>query len=558
MQKKIQSLLAMQVLQCSADDLEKFHHEFSVLLQISPAIAGQIRRLFNFDTTLLSFFRKAYLWEMLANDASTIADKLFCYSQALQVLKMDGIVVETIPIDVKLFLCHNLAKLHYEIGVLWMQIVNEMDEDFNLVDFLSPPDDLSYEKTAFINVVLSVNITPNQHAIASFERASLSYESFKNQCIEESFFDLSNAWHEKFELLDCYSPLARMISIDCNYFLCLQDDEEKITTSTLILESLKENIEKTPRSRQFNASASGRAVDEVKLLLESFQGSSPAPSLLKSADINEGFGRLGKRSAVNHEESTSSKRRKKPKATLNKIEEIVTRWHVRVKDKSDFNAALNDFCISPGFLRARQQQDLNVIYQYLPGGDGKPLIVTKPTGTGKTAEFCALANNAWSVGLPTIIVVPTAALVEQTQVKLEEYRKHNGMHYNPSDITIYCPTKRKFGLGPITIVTQASYVIQAKIALKKFPDKASLWLYIQMNRISEKPPCYFEKEVFFHPDFFSLLLIDEGHHMEGEGLFQLMTRAGCEKPQILFSASTLPRKRYCKRLRRMNWPHCKC
>lgn len=499
---------------------ESFHDSFEHYFQLSP----EIRHRFN-DNILLQAIRKAYLWEYCAEQQTTSCrDKIFYYNDAL--IELSKVTAEPpahIDESELLFLCHYKAKFHYQMGYQWMVLDQEMEHDVDLIEWFMNNSTLTDSQHTFVQQIATTRKRPLQHAMDCFATAARSYDPFKNQTDrndDKDFYILSQTWHQTFADLEPYSPWARLISIACNHFLCMQEWGEDDATCTALLGCLLSRIEhhqqRVKSKKHTRQSASDTAIAEVDALLEPFK---PMPESTQSKIVCKSI--KAKRARSSHKNTTSHR--------------CVVDWAPKVADREQFNDSLRKGSwIKPSFLRPRQETDLGIIYQKL-GEHDIPLIVTKPTGTGKTAEFSALANAAWSNGLPTIIVVPTATLVEQTRNKLFEYKKHRDMIYNVDHIKLFCPTKKSMEIGPITIVTQASYVSQARKALNRFPSSDHLLAYI-----GERTNAYLEKEIFFHPDFFSLLIVDEGHHMDGDRLYDIMTRPQCHRPKIIFSASTLP------------------
>lgn len=215
----------------------------------------------------------------------------------------------------------------------------------------------------------------------------------------------------------------------------------------------------------------------------------------------------------------SSKRRR--------IEKI---WEPCVGSIDDFVIYLRNIQhIAPAFLRTRQQHDYYTIMKELCFYK-KPLVITKPTGTGKTALFISIANMVKTLGFPVIIAVPTVTLVLQTFDRFIEYMPY--MNYTMDDIGCFCPTEKLTDVRPITIVTQASLTRHTQLCFKKLPTIEDLNEYIKTSRTFLVP------EIFFHPLLSSFLILDEGHHAIGRKLFDYIDAV--VRPTLLFSASTLP------------------
>lgn len=181
---------------------------------------------------------------------------------------------------------------------------------------------------------------------------------------------------------------------------------------------------------------------------------------------------------------------------------------------------------APTFLRERQRRDYDTIRENIVTYD-RPLVITKPTGTGKTAVFISVANTLSKTGVPIIIIVPTITLVHQTFEKFQEYSQY--LDISIDDVCIFSPTERKTKLNRITILCQASFTLQVKKSIEKFQTKDDMLA-------SDLP--FLEPEKYFHPETMSVLIFDEGHHIIGKKTMEFVRNT--TKMVMLFSASTTP------------------
>lgn len=464
-----------------------FHVSFEKNFQISHRIRDGFQ-----NDELLSHIRKAYLYEYLAELSALTADKIDCYNSSLQHLISTP---QPIKPDHLLFLCHSIAKINYQLGVSYMRADPSLIEE------------------------------GLKHAKHYFDAAVKSYNPFKIEyeyTTIETFLEATYLLHPQFELFDSYSPAARLISCTYNLYSCCEEDIECDVSMDNILSDIRTYIAFIKDTKD---SISYNAIQEVTSSLQQINDTSLA--LYDESCATQII-------ATEQQAEPTTKRRKREAPVEPKHSK--PRWKPSVFSFAQFISTFESSHWSiPGFLRRRQQQDLTEIYNGFQRYT-KPLLVTKPTGTGKTAEFTAVTNSAYQNGVMTIIVVPTTTLVKQTKTKLIEYTEHStDLAYDDADISMYSPTEGFRETGAITIVTMASFINLTKKALETFPTTEILTQYL-----AQYPHTYDKKEVVFHPDFFSLLIIDEGHHVEGVQFYNIITRASCERPKILFSASTMP------------------
>ena len=488
----------------SITDVDTFHTQFETYFSISPR-----HRLAFGEDALLQPLRIAYLFEVYASTTEHVHEKILYQYDALNLLL--SLNTQTMTQVQFLFLCHYTAKIHYELGVIWMELHHMHSQEIDLASILNPSVVLSESHQAVVSAILSENKDLLRLAVQAFEQASACYESFKIKYAfidNDAFYEPSYDLYRSFKAFDAYSPWARMISIACNHYLCVQEDEQSTLSNTKLLADLNAQLEKhkeTAGSRSFDA------ICVVKTILN------PLPL------------------AMPHANTAHPNKKRKKKGSDVAVSSVIDDWLPVIAHRDDFNRTLQENRWStPLFLRTRQQQDLQQIYMGFKTFN-QPLVVTKPTGTGKTAELSAITNAAWQNHVVTVIVVPTVTLAEQTRNKLIEYSHHHGMDYNTDHITLFCPTLKSMRTGPITVVTQSSYVKQVMAAQERFPSEAALQAYVTTTENA-----YLEKEVFFHPSFFSLLIIDEGHHVVGEKMYDCIKSTPCRRPIVLLSASTLP------------------
>ena len=467
-----------------------FHQLFEKNFRISP----RIRVEFSNDE-LLWQIRKTYLYEYLANDSLSKTEKIELYQHGLTLLQTQ-LAPRSLPPAHLLFICHYTAKLNYQLGTLWM------------------------------NVDSYIEAQALDSAKNYFESALSSYDSFKrhlNIRSEQDFCNLSYQLMASTIQLDAYSPWARTISCAYNHYCCCEEDINYEGDLNPLLLDLEKKI---TFAQDKKGSISYTAIQEVQLKIQQIKLSNPSTYTSSESLTTE--------SSPSTPVNTIAKRKKTSKKTYQSI--ALVAWSPSILSMAQLQSNVQKSSWSiPDFLRERQKLDMQEIQRGFQGYT-KPLLVTKPTGTGKTAEFTALTSNAYRHGLCTIIVVPTVTLVMQTKQKLIEYKERNtDMHYEISDIAIYSPTKNHREIKPITIITMASFINQTKQALKQFPEPGMMQHYL-----TNKSQAYFKHSVFFHPDFFSLLIIDEGHHVDGNEFYKIITHEQCKRPKILFSASTVP------------------
>ncbi len=243
------------------DTQEAFHSAFEQYFPYDKKHLLSIHTRFNQDILLWSI-RKAFLWEYCADEVKLpIAEKLLYYHEALQILKTVRLTLNNNP-DGLLFLCHNIAKIHYQFGIQWQKLSYDERNRINASAFAGLPAWLSVNQQAFIQQ-FGLEKTANTHAIECFVAAISSYDFFKQYYPQQDFFTFSYAWHERFKDLDAYSPWARMISIDCNHYLCLQ--ENKNFTLALALHAKIGNA--IAQHREKRRSESAKAITFVKELL---------------------------------------------------------------------------------------------------------------------------------------------------------------------------------------------------------------------------------------------------------------------------------------------------
>lgn len=460
-----------------------FHQEFEKKLGVPSFYRTRFK---NF--VLLRQFREIFLDEISVSFTEDNNQKIAYFQESLRRLTHIGHDMSQLDEEKCLYIAHYEAKIYYQIGVIWMNF--------------------------------DQNIEPSSidKAFEAFENAKASYDAFRHfysLTRLEQFIRKTYALHPRFSDFDEYSPLARLISIQYNLLCCAQEFNGSVDDKTMLLD-LEQllALQCDPEN-----SASYHTIQEVTYKIQQFT----AQSIENLIQIQ----------VADTKNMDMPKKKKKSNHSFEKkwVESI---WQAKVHTLEQVQTSFAEGQRIPSFLRPRQIQDMEAIYEGLRNYH-KPLLVTKPTGTGKTAEFVSLANHAFNEGLLTIIVVPTVTLATQTKQKFLEYQqKCDSLTYGSDDIAIFCPTIGSLQIGPVTIVTQASYVAQSRKALEHFENKTNLSLYL------EQGGTIFKKEVVFHPDFYSLLIIDEGHHIKGERLYQIVSREYCQRPKVLFSASTLP------------------
>lgn len=187
-------------------------------------------------------------------------------------------------------------------------------------------------------------------------------------------------------------------------------------------------------------------------------------------------------------------------------------WVSSITSISDFCNKLSSSDAPPSFLRSNQYNDYIRIMIELKTYN-KPLIITKPTGTGKTAVFIAIINTVLKTGIPIIVIVPTISLLEQTYLRFKDYTKY--LDYSIDDISIYSPSNRKTMLNKVVIICQQSFCIQTTKATKDD-----------------------DTQNFFHPSTTSFIVFDEGHHAIANKTFEIISNSS--KIFTMFSASTHP------------------
>lgn len=502
---RIENLLSIE------NNVDHFHTQFEQFMGIDQ----HFRDIFKNNIFLLGA-RKAFLYEYYALSATSLPDKigfLFAGIDALEKLSNKN----TTPLE-SLYVSHYLAKLYYQLGVTWTETHSQRYQQTTLADFLEPIQTWAMQKNLLLMLLTLKHSQKTflQLATEAYQNGLASYEQFKTQENIDSipsFCDKTYALHAHFQELDHYSPCARLISLYCNLYWCAQEDDSIDISNRELLANLSILID----MHQSRANAS-MAMPEDEVAINDVK--------------NQLHVELGVEPTIPVYQKRSNKKQRTSSRTASVHSNIID-WSPAVHHRDDFAQTLQQPWVAPGFLRPRQQQDFQTIYEALKQYR-KPLIITKPTGTGKTALFSSVINQAWQHQLPSIIIVPSNTLALQTRDKLCEYRRQEGMHYAIDHINVYCPTEKLKTIGPITIVTQSSYVRQMDIAQEKFPTKESLLAYLQ-----EKPHARFEKEVFFHPQFFALLIVDEGHHVVGKKLYNILKNPAFAHPTLLFSASTL-------------------
>lgn len=195
-------------------------------------------------------------------------------------------------------------------------------------------------------------------------------------------------------------------------------------------------------------------------------------------------------------------------------------WTSSITSISDFSSKItHDMMKPPPFLRERQADDYRTIMFELMFYN-KPLIITKPTGTGKTALFIAMINAVLKTDIPIIVVVPTISLINQTYQRFVDYSSF--LDYSLDDISIFSPSEGKRNLNKIVIMCQQSFIVQTTKAEKNSTDDIP----------------FLDPHKFFHPSTLSFVVLDEGHHAIATKTFDLISNN--KKIFTMFSASTLP------------------
>lgn len=494
----------------SISDTNQFHRQFERHFRLT----ANLRTQFDNNSVLLGI-RRAFIFECAADAAPNELDKIYYYYQAEDALKCTRVELTSVGTILSeqqnLFLCHALAKVLYQQGTCWMQVHDKQSTDSTAFEHFQ--QNSTHSLSTIQQQALS-SISPLEAASLALEQGYYSYESFHPVRNIESNIQALNKMYDIYhglEALDPYSPWSRLIALSYNYFLCAQENERLVDQTTYLETRLTKLIlsHKDPAN-----SPSTQAIAQVEKFLEVFKRETDSPTIITSGGTDK----------------------LKKKRRLKQTSKPMIHWLPSITNRSTFNASFTtkQAWTIPDFLRPRQKEDMATIFNALPTNTC-PMIVTKPTGTGKTAEFSALTNAAWQKGLPTIIVVPTVTLVEQTYQKLIDYSQLLGMDFTSDHFSMFCPTKQHMNVGPITIVTQASYVAQAKKAEEKLPTDQALREFIETN-----PQAFWQSSIVFHPSFYSLLIVDEGHHADGKALLSFISRSSCQRPKVLFSASTIP------------------
>lgn len=234
------------ILEHEIETLETFHNEFEQEFDIDSSI----RQLFKNDWVLM-FIRRAFLRERNAAKLSQFSKKLFCFYTALEELQKIDLSIPTIKSEVKLYVRHNIAKIYYEIGVLWMTWTDSKGKNYK--HFFTDQETLQK--------FFSSETSANQHAIACFEKACNSYDNLLN----EEFFISSISSHKEFENLDQFTPLARIISIKFNLYKSTELEDKNRALE--ILTELKSYIVSSKKYENLNE-ASRKSINQVESYLD--------------------------------------------------------------------------------------------------------------------------------------------------------------------------------------------------------------------------------------------------------------------------------------------------
>ena len=333
---------------------------------------------------------------------------------------------------------------------------------------------------------------------------------------------------------DCYYPEQRQASLLCNLIVCEQAGAD--------IESISKEL-----------SLNGDALDKFQQLEESLKHiiDGIESKLGHKRDIDIDHLEQIKNALNDHsEESTlttkDNKRKNNPKdipkkkKRTNLTSAVVSNIDLYAAYKDKLNAQssnqlewLNQICTIEhiaGFLRDYQQQDISTSLEsitnycaHLPPETQVPaprLMITKPTGTGKSALIIEFARRAIMSNVPVIIIVPSIILVEQFFAGIQSFSERH--HLGLDDVARYLPTKNQYQLGPLTIITQASFVNMTKKSNRVEMAKTSkLHNFFKFENLQK-----------------CLILMDEAHHADGEQMQQLL-KGDLKAPIIGFSASTL-------------------
>jgi superfamily II DNA or RNA helicase len=479
---------------------------------------------------LLTFYRRSYLYEMLAevfaNEARVSADPvsnrfrcMVFYQAASYVLEGD---VKALGDDAVVLQAHMRAKIFYQLGVVCMELADLSENDDEVIErcMIAAPD---AECPEALSRALALQAPKHDDlydtALAYFEEAAHCYRLVKAQCFDGArltglFFSGSDYYAQYLEI-DSYTMPARMISIMYNMYVCREEGAQtqraQSLSSGLSCDSLLSYVSLcAPKSKEDKQALS---VVEKKLISLSSQREpskkmrdEPASKRARKVDAGVTMGFDPSDYASSHE---------KLQRFLEEVNEL---------NDSELRSTF------PTFLYEHQKDTLVAVVRDLSKGELRQLI-TKPTGTGKTAILYALVCMLAKRNILLTIVVPSSAyLCGQVADDLKKYdQQYGGGELSPL-IGVYSPKLGQASLGPIVCLSQAVWT--RRMTCKKVIKQEVCDYALDQAKIFSQ---FGDR---FHPATQAVYLVDEAHHLDAHGARAMLEFM--KNPVIGVSASTIP------------------
>ena len=448
--------------------------------------------------------RQVYLNEVKANQSLNEKDKLSCFFKSVSLLQeLESIFADKNQLQI--FIKHQQAKMYYEIGVVLLRSKESVDYFSDIKQIKDILEALT-EGEGDKNLCLATQL---------FQKA---YGCYSEENLDSNYGRLTS--------LDPYHPQLRKAAILTNLKVCEDEGIESI-----------ENIEgKLTQLKQTGNESSYAKEPTTKKILKQIE------KALSAVDCDEACDNQGEMSSTRPSKRKASRdvansKLKRQKFTSQSLEvtsqELLDKYNQICAKAIDNDSEVHWLKqISPlqrfsEFLWPRQQSNMKDIFDVFKddgfGVEKLPhIMVTKPTGSGKSALILEQARHCIENHQPVILVVPSIDLVKQFKDTFDQFvkSKHKDLGVLEGQYATFLPTENIKQIGPITIMTQSSFSKQIK---KQIDGKQDVLPNFKLENFKK-----------------SMVLMDEAHHGEGKKMRELFLGNEAFKsiPVMGFSAST--------------------
>ena len=343
------------------------------------------------------------------------------------------------------YISHQKAKLFYELATILLQDTSNSVYSAHF----KPIDDETQE---VINQAAKMFI--------------LGFLCYKPELSSDKYGELIH--------IDCYYPEQRQASLLCNLIVCEQAgaDIESISKELSLNEDALGKLQQLEDTLNHTIGVIESKLDHKRDI--------DIDHLKQIKNVLNDHSEESTLTTKDNKRKNSQKNIPKKKKRTNLMSAAVSNidLHAAYEDKLNAQSSsqlewLNQICSIEhvaGFLRDYQQQDISTSLEsitnycaHLPPETQMPaprLMITKPTGTGKSALIIEFARRTIASNVPVIIIVPSIILVEQFFAGIQSFSESHTLGLD--EVARYLPTKNQYQLGPLTIITHASFVNMTK------------------------------------------------------------------------------------------------